>query len=196
LEQIGFWARLWLAFILPWRVLASRALATRIAHAMRAPAEALEPASTAEPEHGPEAGLPELEPLGSESERDQTTALQLLAILQREGRLIDFLQDDVTAYSDADIGAAARVVHQGCRRSLQEYLEIEPVRATDREGDVVTLEPGFDSARNRVTGNVLGDPPYRGTLAHHGWQVKRIRLPELVPGHDARILAPAEVEIS
>src|SRR5207253_6846543 len=35
-------------------------------------------------------------------------AVQLLAILQREGRLLDFLQEDVDGYADAQIGAAVR----------------------------------------------------------------------------------------
>lgn len=125
---------------------------------------------------------------------DPTTAMVLLSILQREGRLLDFLQEDVTEYPDADIGAAARVVHEGCRRGLKDYLVLEPVR-NEGEGDVVVLERGFDAARTRVTGNVVGEPPFRGHLAHHGWQVSEIRLPEIVEGHDPRVVAPAEVEL-
>ncbi len=197
LERIGFWARLWLCFILPWRMLFNGALAARVASAARGaarPGEVEDPGARDVPQQTP--GLDEIQSQPSDSGADQTAALQLLAILQREGRLIDFLQDEVTAYSDAEIGAAARVVHEGCKRGLAEFVEIEPVRASESEGESLTLEPGFDAAKIRVTGNVAGKPPYSGTLAHHGWQVTRIRLPELVEGHDARILAPAEVEIS
>ncbi len=122
-------------------------------------------------------------------------ALQLLALLQREGRFVDFLEEDVAAFSDAQIGAAARVVHEGAKRALAEHLPMEPIR-TEEEGTKITLEKGFDAARVRLTGNVVGDPPYTGTLAHRGWRVKEVRLPKMAAGHDASVIAPAEVELS
>jgi hypothetical protein len=121
-------------------------------------------------------------------------ALQLLALLQREGRFVDFLEEDVTSFSDAQIGAAARVVHDGCRKALREHLPVEPVR-TEEEGSKVVLEKGFDPSKVRLTGNVTGEPPFRGTLAHRGWKVKEVRLPKMTEGHDATIVAPAEVEV-
>jgi hypothetical protein len=120
-------------------------------------------------------------------------ALQLLALLQREGRLVDFLQQEIEAFPDADIGAAARVVHAGCRKALASHVDVEPIR-TEPEGTPVTLEAGFDATRVKLTGNV-GAAPYRGTLRHRGWRARGIHLPEIVPGHDVTILAPAEVEI-
>jgi hypothetical protein len=185
LERLDVWARLWLAIILPWKVLFDAAFAARV-HRLREGAPELPPARP-EPE-------PEPEVQATEPERDDTAALQILAIMQREGRFIDFLQEDVTSFSDAEIGAAARVVHEGCKRGLTEYLELAPVR-TEAEDDAVVLEPGFDAKRTRVTGNVVGEPPYRGRLAHHGWIVKQIRLPDLTDGHDPRVVAPAEVEL-
>lgn len=122
------------------------------------------------------------------------SALQLLALLQREGRLIDFLEENVSAYSDAEIGGAARVVHAGCRKVLHEYLRLEPARA-EAEGARLTLAAGFDAATVRVTGNVVGQPPFTGTLMHRGWRVAEIKLPKLAEGHDVRVLAPAEVEL-
>lgn len=121
-------------------------------------------------------------------------ALQLLSLLQREGRFVDFLEEDVSSFSDAQIGAAARVVHDGCRKALREHLPIEPVRS-EEEGAKITLEKGFDASRVRLTGNVTGEAPFRGTLAHRGWKVTEVRLPKMTEGHDATIVAPAEVEV-
>ena len=94
----------------------------------------------------------------------------------------------------AQIGAAARVVHAGCARALGRHVELERIRS-ENEGDRVELAVGFDAARVRLTGNVAGDPPFRGTLAHHGWEVKALRLPVLAPGHDPAVVALAEVEL-
>jgi hypothetical protein len=187
LERIGLGSRVWLALIVPWKVLFDGGFATRVYHLGDVPSL---PAGVVDAEPGPTVSVTE-----AEVEADPTPALQLLAILQREGRLLDFLQEDVTAYSDTEVGAAARVVHQGCRRGLDDYLEIEAVRS-EAEGAAVVLEPGFDAASTRVTGNLVGEPPFRGTLAHRGWRVTKARLPRLAEGHDARILAPAEVEVS
>ena len=123
-----------------------------------------------------------------------TAALQLLGLLQRQARFVDFVQEDVAQYSDAEIGAAARVVHEGCRKVLAEHFTIAPVR-TEPEGSRITLQPGFDAARVRVTGNVVGQPPFTGTLTHRGWRVTETRLPKVAAGHDLSILAPAEVEL-
>jgi len=122
------------------------------------------------------------------------SALQLLALLQRDGRLIDFLEEDVAQYSDADIGAAVRVVHEGCRKVLREHFTIMPV-FDQPEGERVRLEPGFDATAIRPTGNLVGEPPFTGTLAHRGWRATGTALPKLTPGHDTSVLAPAEVEL-
>ena len=121
-------------------------------------------------------------------------ALQLLGLLQRDARFIDFIEEDVKAYSDADIGAAARVVHEGCRKVLREHFSIQPLRS-ETEGSRVTLPEGFDAAAVRVTGNVVGKAPFTGTLSHRGWRATDTRLPKLAAGHDAAIVAQAEVEL-
>lgn len=123
-----------------------------------------------------------------------TAALQLLGLLQREARFVDFVQEDVAGYADAEIGAAARVVHEGCRKVLREHFSIAPVRA-EAEGSRVTLATGFDAAAVRLTGNVVGQAPFTGTLGHRGWRVDDVRLPQLTDGKAAAIVAQAEVEL-
>jgi hypothetical protein len=121
-------------------------------------------------------------------------AVQLLALLQRDGRLVDFLMEDLTAYPDAQVGAAVRDVHSGCRESLGRYLTLAPVRA-EEEGRPVTVAPGEDPARVKVVGNAAGSPPFTGVLRHRGWDVTRIGLPPL-PSTGRTIVAPAEVEVA
>jgi hypothetical protein len=122
------------------------------------------------------------------------SALQLLGLLQQDGRFVDFLEEDVSGYSDAEIGGAARVIHEGCRKILREHLTIEPIRR-EQEGSRLTLEEGFDASLVRLVGNVVGQPPFTGTLVHRGWRAGEIKLPKLAEGHDVRVLAPAEVEL-
>ncbi len=121
-------------------------------------------------------------------------ALQLLGLLQREARLIDFTQEDLGQYSDADIGGVARVLHEGCRRVLREHFSIAPVRP-EAEGSRITLPAGFDAGAVRLTGNVVGQAPFTGTLCHRGWRATETRLPRLAERHDLTVLAQAEVEM-
>lgn len=165
--SLSFFARLGLAF----RVLGNAVLAGKVAALEAAPEKPAEPPP----------------------EKTHAAGLAVLGLLQREGRLVDFLQEDVSAYSDAEIGAAARVVHTGSRKVLQQYLTLEPVLA-DAEGASVTVPPGFSAERIRLTGNVAGQPPYRGTLKHHGWVASSVRFPA-VPSVDPRVVALAEVEL-
>lgn len=125
---------------------------------------------------------------------DEDSALQLLALLQREGRLVDFLEEDIDGFSDAQVGAAARVVHGGCRKVVREHLTLAPARA-ETEGSTVVLQAGFDASAVRLVGNVTGQAPFRGTLQHRGWRATDVRLPKLAAGHDVRVIAPAEVEL-
>lgn len=127
-------------------------------------------------------------------ETSPDSALQLLALLQQEGRFVDFLQENVTAYSDTEIGGAARVVHEGCCKVVRDYLHIQPVRE-EAEGARLTVPAGFDPTAVRLTGNVVGQPPFTGTLMHRGWRVAEIKLPKVAEGHDVQVLAPAEVEL-
>lgn len=121
-------------------------------------------------------------------------ALQLLGLLQKEARFIDFIKEDITAYNDADIGIAARVVHEGCNKALNEHFSLAPVRE-EQEGTNITVQPGFDASQLRLTGNIVGQAPFTGTLIHKGWQVTSISLPKLTQGYNAAIVAAAEVEL-
>lgn len=123
-----------------------------------------------------------------------TAALQLLGLMQREARFVDFIQEDVAPYSDAEIGAAARVVHGGCRKLLTEHFTIAPVRP-EAEGSRITLQAGFDAAAVRLAGNVVGQAPFTGQLTHRGWRATDVRLPQLTDAGAAAILAQAEVEL-
>jgi hypothetical protein len=189
-------SRLFFAWACFFRVLidadfASRALRVRDAMPALLPAE---PAATLSPEAN--AGIRPIAPekTALPPPEPSTSALLLLALLQREGRLIDFLQEDLTAAADADIGIAARVVHEGCRRALRNHIDVCPIR-NEPEDSKVELLPGFDAASIKLTGHVTGAGPYRGVLRHGGWRAENLRLPEILPGYDARILAQAEVEL-
>jgi hypothetical protein len=170
------------ASCLAWLVGAPLVLALLVAAMMSrvAPAQAIEPAVPAPPPAPP-------------PEPTETPALRLLGLLQEAGRFVDFIEEDLAPYPDEQIGAAARGIHEGCRKVVHEHLEIEPIfRAS--EGETVTVEPGFDPAAIRLTGNVSGTPPFRGVLRHTGWRVTRASVPPR-RGHDPQLLAPAEVEI-
>lgn len=120
--------------------------------------------------------------------------LRLLALLQREGRLLDFLLEDVQAYSNDQVGAAVRDIHRNCQKALKEHLTLEPVIAKE-EGATVDVPTGFDPSAIRLTGNVTGQPPFRGALQHHGWRVKELRLAKPPEGQDEFVVHPAEVEL-
>jgi len=122
-------------------------------------------------------------------------ALHLLAVFQREGRLLDFCEEELAGFSDAAVGAAARLVHTGCRKVLRENLELVAVR-TEAEGAKVKLDAGFDARAVRLVGNVVGNPPFTGTLKHHGWKANATKFPEPPRGDAAKLLAPAEVELA
>ena len=127
-------------------------------------------------------------------ESSPDAALQLLGLLQKEARFIDFIKEEITAYSDSDVGIAARVVHEGCNKAINEHFSLKNVR-NEEEGNKITLQKGFDAAQVRLTGNIVGNAPFTGELVHKGWQVTEVRLPKLTTGHNAKIIAAAEVEL-
>jgi hypothetical protein len=122
-------------------------------------------------------------------------AVQMLALLQRDGRLIDFLTEDVSPYPDEQLGAAVRNIHESCRQVIQRYMSIEPVIGS-AEDQPVTVEPGFDPAAIKLMGNVTGELPIKGVLRHRGWRVKKINLPTLPQSSGRMVIAPAEVEVN
>lgn len=121
-------------------------------------------------------------------------ALRLLALLQQEGRFIDFIQEDIDSYSDGQVGAAVRSIHAGCRKALRERIELQRIIGDD-DGSEVVVQPGFDPAAIRLTGNVAGAPPFRGSLQHGGWRATKVSLPQTPGGGESDVIAPAEVEI-
>ena len=128
--------------------------------------------------------------------RAEAEVVSFLALMQEKGRLVDFLMDDVTGYNDAEVGAAARVVHQGCQSVLKNHLSVEPI-SQEAEGARVSLPEGYDAADFRLLGHVAGEPPYEGTLVHQGWRVTEVTLPQSV-GSDGSLpnIAAAQVELS
>jgi hypothetical protein len=154
------------------------------------PAKA-EPAKPAAPVPAPRPSGPSAADLAS---HHRDGALALLALLQREGRLVDFLRESLDDYQDADIGAAARDIHRGCRKVIEEHFVMEAVMPGSEEARVV-VPAGFDPGEVRLVGKVSGKPPFSGTLRHHGWRVIEVKLPTLTDGVDRRVVAPAEVEV-
>jgi hypothetical protein len=142
------------------------------------------------PQAAPAATVPAAPPPVESSDR----ATQLLAILQRDGRLVDFLMEDLAPYQDVQVGAAVRDVHRGCREALDKYASLAPVLDLE-EGSAVNVERDSEPARIKVVGNTAGAPPYRGILRHRGWEVSRLTLPPL-PATGRTVVAPAEVEIA
>ncbi len=141
-----------------------------------------------------EASVPEVEPL-SPSYYQEIAIVQILGLLQREGRLLDFLQEDIEPYDDAQIGAAVREVHRGCRAAMKEVFGLAPVLDA-AEGSQVEIEEDFDPTRIKLIGNVHGKPPFKGTLRHCGWRFTEVHLPKWTSKETTDVLAPAEVEIS
>jgi len=121
--------------------------------------------------------------------------LQLLALLQIEARLIDFLFEDIGGASDAQVGLGVREIHKKAAAVLKKHLSIEAVLPKS-EGESVTVSKGFDPSAIRLTGQVTGEPPFTGTLQHPGWRVKEVKLPATADGHDHTVLQPAEVELA
>jgi hypothetical protein len=177
---MSFFERLRVAFLFLFGRLAVSELA-------QLPASPLQPALPAETPPPPAAT-----PVAAQN--SHASALFVLGLMQREGRLLDFLQEDMSGFSDAEVGAAARIVHEGCRKVMKEYLPMLPVVA-EAEGAKVTVPQGFDANRFRLTGNVTGLGPWIGSLKHHGWMAAKIELPAVPTSVDLAVLAPAEVEL-
>ena len=122
-------------------------------------------------------------------------AVLLLSLLQTEGRLVDFLRQDVATFDDAEVGAAARVVHDGCRKALDAHIALEAIRS---EAEGKPLSVSADEAKSssiKLTGAVRGEAPFAGTLRHKGWRAKSVKLPTPTTGFDAALVCPAEVEL-
>ena len=119
-------------------------------------------------------------------------ALRLLALLQTEARLVDFLMEDIGGAPDAAVGAGVREIHKKASAVLKKYVVLEAI-VGGSDGDRVTVAAGFDPSAVRVLGNVTGEPPYVGELQHPGWKAKELKLPGIAEGQDPFVIQPAEV---
>jgi uncharacterized protein DUF2760 len=150
----------------------------------------------ARPENRAETSKPVPLPMQTARNREEAEIVNFLAIFQERGRLIDFLMDDITTYDDAQVGAAARVVHQGCKAALKEHFSIRPIRE-ESEGSSVTIPAGYAADEYRLVGKISAPGAFSGTLLHHGWKTDSVNLPRLVRADPDRLptIAPAEVEL-
>lgn len=141
----------------------------------------------------PKAAEPKADP---EIQRRNTrrTFLHLVSALQKEGRLIDFFHENLSLYSDEQIGAAVRGIHENCSKTLGKYVTCGPVVDT-AEGESITIPAGFNPEEIRLTGNVSGEPPFTGIVRHKGWKATKTELPTLSETSNPDVLAPAEVEL-
>jgi hypothetical protein len=186
----GFWERVAFAFRCFFSILLHADIPSDIAQKLVKPAAPVP--------QSPAAATPSVSRL-KEMERSAPEAfdraVQMLALLQRDGRLIDFLAENVSAYPDAQLGAAVRTIHETCRQVLDQYVKLEPILNSE-EDQPVTVPAGFDPATIKLIGNVAGEPPVRGLLRHKGWRVKEVNLPSLPQGTGRMVVALAEVELS
>ncbi len=182
--------RILLAFRIFFLTLFRGSIAARVRKILSQPAEALPP--TDQPEARAKA-RPKVAAKPKPPPRSE--AVTLLATLQREARFVDFLMEPLEGYPDAQIGAVARDVHRDCAKTVARLFEIVPV-VEGEEGSEIEVPAGFDAGRFRLTGSVTGEPPFRGQLAHHGWQATRCELPAWSGSEAAaKVVAPAEVEL-
>src|ERR1035441_5213371 len=185
----GFWERVAFAFRCFFSILFHADIPNDIAQKLVKPAGPVPQA--------PEVAAPSVSRL-KEVERPASDtldrAVQMLALLQRDGRLIDFLAENISTYPDAQLGAAVRTIHETCRQALDQYVKLEPI-VNSEEDQPVTVEAGFDPAAIKLIGNVAGVPPLRGLLRHKGWRVKELKMPPLPQGAGRLVIAPAEVEL-
>lgn len=185
----GFWERVVFAFRCFVSILFRTEIPNDIAQKLIKPAGPVSPAPAAAP------SLSRLKEVQTPASADFDRAVQILALLQRDGRLIDFLAENVSAYPDVQLGAAVRTIHDTCQQVLDQYVKLEPILDFE-EDQPVTIQSGFDPAAVKLIGNVTGEPPVRGLLRHKGWRVKEVSLPPLPLAAGRMVVAPAEVELS
>ncbi len=125
---------------------------------------------------------------------DKKMFLHLISVLQTEGRLLDFLNEDLGRYEDEQIGAAVRGVHERCNQVLARYVGLQPVSGR-KEGEKTTVPAGFDPGIYRLSGNVTGEPPFEGKIVHKGWRAGRLNIPGFAFSGDPEIIAPMEVRL-
>ncbi len=129
-----------------------------------------------------------------ENEKGDFSHLRLLNLLQQNSRLIDFLKEDISSYTDAQVGAAVRKIHHDCSKSLEELVTIRPLMEQN-EGDSIVVNKEYDTNAIKVIGNIKGEPPYTGVLIHKGWKAHKRSLPKRVGELNPDVIFPAEIEV-
>jgi hypothetical protein len=185
--MIGFWKRVAFAFRCFFSILFLPRIPDDIARNLAKSEAPRSPAS-------PTPSVSHLKELEQPPAETFDRAVQMLALLQRDGRLVDFLAENISSYPDMQLGAAVRTIHETCRQVLDRYVKLEPILNSEEE-QPVTVQTGFDPAAIKLIGNVAGEPPVRGVLRHKGWRVKEVNLPPLPQGAGRMVVAPAEVEV-
>jgi hypothetical protein len=135
-----------------------------------------------------------IQPPVAAANQAEAEVVAFFALLQEKGRFVDFLMEDITSYDDTQVGAAARVIHQGCRQVLQEHFNVSAISESE-EGSQVTVPAGYAGDQFRIVGKLSGDPPFTGTLIHKGWKTEFVRLPRIAKTERLPAIAPAEVEL-
>lgn len=124
----------------------------------------------------------------------ENSHLRLLVLLQKEGRLIDFFKEDLSQFTDAQIGSAVRKIHSDSSKTLEDFVTLRPI-VEESEGSTITLKQGYDANAIKVVGKAKGQPPYQGVLRHKGWRAHKLSLPKPIENKDLSIVYPAEVEV-
>lgn len=120
--------------------------------------------------------------------------LRLLNYLQQASRLVDFLKEDIQSFTDAQVGAAVRKIHQDCSQAIEELITLRPLK-DEQEGSTIHIPKGYNPAEFKIVGKVKGEPPYTGILVHRGWKAQKRSLPKKIGEQTAEVICPAEVEI-
>lgn len=141
-------------------------------------------------------GEPQLLPPPPETafQGSREPAIQLLALMQKEGRLVDFLMEDLTGFSDEQIGGAVRPIHESTKKLFADRIKLGRVH-DEKEGTRIDVPVGYDASRISITGNLSGEPPFTGIVRHKGWVVTELNLPTVPAGADPMIVAPAEIDV-
>lgn len=127
-------------------------------------------------------------------EHQDYSHLRLLALMQESGRMIDFLKEDISAYDDAQVGAAVRKIHEDCSKCLEDVVTVRPLME-ENEGSTVTILKGYDPSSVKIVGKVVGEPPFTGKLVHKGWKAHKRSLPKKIGDQIVDVICPAEVEV-
>lgn len=149
------------------------------------------------PSEAPQAAVAEAvkpKPTAAPQNQAEAEVVMLLGILQEKGRFIDFLMEDITPHSDADVGSVARAVHQGCKEALNEHFHIEPISSAG-EGASITVPAGYSADEFRLVGDLSGEAPFTGKIVHKGWKTTSVKLPRVLKTDRLPAIAPAQVEV-